>query len=828
MHPEFEELDSQDAIASSVEHLVPLKDDPCTSAFTFRAVLLGCLFGLGLSAANAVWAFRTNASITTSGATFAVVASYPLGLLWHRIFPKHAFWNPGPFNVKEHVVIYVLTHASSVPYGMENVVSQAMPTLMNNKDITFFHALAFVIVTQFTGFGFAGLCRRFLVKPRAIIWPTTFSTLAIFASFHGIFGADSAIGSRASVSDPEKPKGSMVESESNSDDTTFDVVVEDETGVGVSGGSSLTADAIFLQASIPRGEGISVEQLQAPLKTYKTTRQQAFWYSFLGMYIYSFVPEFFFPVLQTISICTRSSFEGLKAGSMGAFNAVASTTNGVGLFGITLDWYYIQAGFLTTPWWAILCYGAGSVLLQWGAVILLYKSDTWGLNTIMSQDSINPILNTVKLFVGNASSVTHKLGAPVNPAFFYNATDNYNLNITAYQDVSPIHITSFFAVQYASSFLTIAAVLSHVGLWYGSTIRRQVKNALQQASDSVDSLDVHNKLMTAYWEPSDWMFLVFVVVMAAFTFCVSLFTPFVMPWWGVFLNLAVIGILIVPCGIIQGISGIGISISVLAEFLMGTLIPGQTVAVMAFKSLALNNLNQGILLVSGLKLGHYLHVPPVAIIGAQFLGTFINALAATSVTWVMMFHSGELLNASHGEWQYMVYQTFYSDGAIWGAIGPMRFFGVGSLYQGLLWCFLIGFLCPFGPWLINRYVHPSKLWKYVNFPLIFAFGGVGGFQNGIVCPLLVGFIFQVLAFKYYRHWYHTYNFVMASGFDIGLGIAVLSIAILGVANVEIPFNPLNPNLKNVPIDYYCYSGANFSDYDCSYYSFKNKSDPRAC
>ncbi|KAJ3291619.1 hypothetical protein HDU79_002189 [Rhizoclosmatium sp. JEL0117] len=360
MHPEFEELDSQDAIASSVEHLVPLKDDPCTPAFT-----------------------------------------YPLGLLWHRIFPKHAFWNPGPFNVKEHVVIY----------------------------ITFFHALAFVIVTQFTGFGFAGLCRRFLVKPRAIIWPTTFSTLAIFASFHGIFGADSAIGSRASVSDPEKPKGSMVESESNSDDTTFDVVVEDETGVGVSAGSSLTADAIFLQASIPR---------------------------------------------------------------------------------------------------------------------------TWGLNTIMSQDSINPILNSVKLFVGNASSVTHKMGAPVNPAFFYNATDNYNLNVTAYQDVSPIHITSFFAVQYASSFLTIAAVLSHVWLWYGSTIRRQVKNALQQASDSVDSLDVHNKLMTAYWEPSDWMFLVFVVVMAAFTFCVSLFTPFVMPWWGVFLNLAVIGILIVPCGIIQG------------------------------------------------------------------------------------------------------------------------------------------------------------------------------------------------------------------------------------------------------------------------------------
>ncbi|KAJ3291622.1 hypothetical protein HDU79_002192 [Rhizoclosmatium sp. JEL0117] len=169
----------------------------------------------------------------------------------------------------------------------------------------------------------------------------------------------------------------------------------------------------------------------------------------------------------------------------------------------------------------------------------------------------------------------------------------------------------------------------------------------------------------------------------------------------------------------MGISGIGINISVLAEFLMGTLIPGQTVAVMAFKSLALNNLNQGILLVSGLKLGHYLHVPPAAILGAQFLGTFINAVASTSVTWAMMFSSGNLLHPNHGDWQYIVYQTFYSDGAIWGAIGPMRFFGVGSLYQGLLWCFLIGFLCPFGPWLMNRYVYPSKFWKHVNCELVF-------------------------------------------------------------------------------------------------------------
>ncbi|KAJ3029070.1 UNVERIFIED_CONTAM: hypothetical protein HDU68_000197 [Siphonaria sp. JEL0065] len=566
-----EALDAQDAISSSIEHIVPKTDDPNTPAFTFRALFLGCLFGIGLSLANSVWAFRTNASISTSGATFAVVASYPLGILWSRMLRPHPFWNPGKFSIKEHVVIYVLTHASSVPYGMENVVSQAMPTLMNNENITFFHALAFVFVTQFTGFGFAGLCRRFLVKPSAMLWPTTFSTLALFASFHNI-ETPSTANKRVSVM-----------SNFNSESTKAEFIIED--GIDMP----------------PR----LVEQ-SPPMSTSSNS------------------------LLLKISV-PKLRLDGL------AGNTVESPRAPI----------------------------------------------AWKLNNVMTIDSLNPVLNSVKLFNGNPNSTTHKLGSVVNPSFFYNVSSNYDLNSTAYEDIS----------------------------------------------------------------------------------------------------------------------GIGISISVLAEFLMGSLVPGQTVAVMAFKSLALNNLNQGILLVSGLKLGHYLHVPPAAIVAAQFLGTFINAIASTSVTWIMMFHSGNLLNASHGEWQYIVYQTFYSDGAIWGAIGPRRFFGVGSLYEGLFWCFLIGFLCPLGPWLCDRYVYPATFWKHVNFPIIFAFAGVGGFQNMILSAMLVGFVFQVVVFRYWKQWYHTYNFVMASGFDMGLGIAVLSIAILGIAGLQSPYGPLNPNLANVPLDY---------------------------
>ncbi|KAJ3236482.1 hypothetical protein HDU78_004633 [Chytriomyces hyalinus] len=837
------EVEAGDAVSSSIAYLVPKSDDPDTPAFTFRAILIGSLFALGLTVAMSVWAFRTNASMATSGATFAVVASYPMGVLAHRLLPPHPFWNPGPFSVKEHVLIFIITHSCSVPYGMENVVSQAMPTLMGNTNITFLAALSFVIVTQFTGFGFAGLCRRFLVKPPSMIWPSNVSIMAIFISFHNTPTSNS----EESVTMKSRPtsisEGTATQSiELNCRSTPISAK---KTSVQDTASVNDTLDyrqseSVLIRRSIaepvdPNAITVVETALGATAvpfrheREYSVSKKLAFWYSFLGMFVYTHIPELLLPGLQTISVCSQASFAGLQAGMMGTYNAIASTTNGVGLFGLTLDWYYVQSSSpVTTPFWALLCSRVGNVIVAWVAVVLLFTNDHWGLSQLMSLDNLNPTLNSLHLYAGNANSTTHRLGSKVDPTFFYDKTRNYNLNTTAYNDVQPLHITSYFAVQYGASFLTISSVLSHVFLWYGSAVWRQLKSAIKQVADATDAQDVHNRIMSAYWDPPDWMFLVFAAGMIGLTFVVSLFTPFEIPWWGVLLNVALTSLLIVPVGIIAGISGITIGISVLAEFLMGSIIPGHTVAVMAFKSLALNNLNQGLTLVMGLKLGHYLHVPPVAVISAQFLGTFINAVVATGVTWWMMFYSGDLLDAHHGSWQYIAYQSFYSDGAIWGAIGPVRFFGVGSIYEGLLWCFLVGFLCPFGPWLCDRYIYKSSYWQFVNFPVIFAYAGVGGYQNNVVVPLFISFLFQVVLFRFFKNWYHNFAFVMASGFDVGTGIAILSTAVLGMAKVRLPWNALNPNLENVPTDFYCYNGATYLDFPCGYYSATNQSDPRAC
>ena len=54
----------------------------------------------------------------------------------------------------------------------------------NNKSITLFHSMLWIMGCQFMGFGFAGLCRRFLVIPAAMWWPDCLSTVALFVSFH--------------------------------------------------------------------------------------------------------------------------------------------------------------------------------------------------------------------------------------------------------------------------------------------------------------------------------------------------------------------------------------------------------------------------------------------------------------------------------------------------------------------------------------------------------------------------------------------------------------------------------------------------------------------
>ena len=68
-------------------------------------------------------------------------------------------------------------------------------------------------------------------------------------------------------------------------------------------------------------------------------------------------------------------------------------------------------------------------------------------------------------------------------------------------------------------------------------------------------------------------------------------------------------------------------------------------------------------------------------------------------------------------------QVFGTASIIWGVIGPARQFSQGQIYYGLVFFFLIGFLCPLIQYLIS-FKYPHGILRYINFPVIFSGTGL--------------------------------------------------------------------------------------------------------
>ena len=163
---------------------------------------------------------------------------------------------------------------------------------MGDLSIHFWQALGWVLVTQFLGFGLAGLARRFLIKPKSMVWPSILSYVALYTSFH--------------------------EQENNS-------------------------------------------------LRYQTSRYTFFWVSALGCFLYSWIPQYFFVVFQSLSLgCLIFRNRSIR------FLASSDSGGGVGLGALTFDWYYVTGNTITRPWWATVNMAAGNVFWVWIVTPLLF------------------------------------------------------------------------------------------------------------------------------------------------------------------------------------------------------------------------------------------------------------------------------------------------------------------------------------------------------------------------------------------------------------------------------------------------------------------------
>ncbi|KAF3332302.1 oligopeptide transporter 7 [Carex littledalei] len=184
-----EEEEEENSPIEQVALTVPVSDDPTELVLTFRMWVLGTLSCVLLSFLNQFFWYRKEPlTITAISAQIAVV---PLGRLMAATLPACLFFegskwefslNPGPFNMKEHVLITIFANSGAGTVYAIHVITAVR--VFYKQHITFFVSLLVVLTTQVLGFGWAGIFRRYLVEPAAMWWPYNLVQVSLFRALH--------------------------------------------------------------------------------------------------------------------------------------------------------------------------------------------------------------------------------------------------------------------------------------------------------------------------------------------------------------------------------------------------------------------------------------------------------------------------------------------------------------------------------------------------------------------------------------------------------------------------------------------------------------------
>ncbi|KAF2299338.1 hypothetical protein GH714_031630 [Hevea brasiliensis] len=137
------EEEEEQCPVKQVELTVPKTDDPNMPVLTFRMWVLGLASCVILAIVNQFFWYRTQPMVITS--ISAQIAVVPLGHLMAKTLPKRMMFqgtkwefslNPGPFNVKEHVLITIFANAGAGTVYATHVLSAVK--LFYKRQLTFF------------------------------------------------------------------------------------------------------------------------------------------------------------------------------------------------------------------------------------------------------------------------------------------------------------------------------------------------------------------------------------------------------------------------------------------------------------------------------------------------------------------------------------------------------------------------------------------------------------------------------------------------------------------------------------------------------------------
>lgn len=170
-------------------------DDPTLPVWTFRMWFLGLISCSLLAFLNQFFSYRTEPLVISQ--ITVQIASLPIGRSMAAVLPKTKFripgfgsrtfsLNPGPFNIKEHVLISIFANAGSA-FGNGSAYAVGIVTIIKafyGRSISFLAGWLLITTTQVLGYGWAGLLRKYVVEPAHMWWPGTLVQVSLFRALH--------------------------------------------------------------------------------------------------------------------------------------------------------------------------------------------------------------------------------------------------------------------------------------------------------------------------------------------------------------------------------------------------------------------------------------------------------------------------------------------------------------------------------------------------------------------------------------------------------------------------------------------------------------------
>ncbi|KAH9883744.1 OPT-domain-containing protein [Xylariomycetidae sp. FL2044] len=292
-----------------------------------------------------------------------------------------------------------------------------------------------------------------------------------------------------------------------------------------------------------------------------------------------------------------------------------------------------------------------------------------------------------------------------------------------------------------------------------------------RSSSNFDTLmgreDVHNRLMRVH-APMTWYLMTFVSMTAIGIFVVEYY-PIHLPWYGLLLALGICAVLFIPIGIVMAVTNQHSSIYLICQLICGAIFPGRPVANMVFVTYGYRYF------AADLKLGHYMKIPPRILFLVQMVATIVSSVTQIVVlNWMFRNVPGICTPSAINGFTCPIARVHFNGSILWGVVGPAEFFGPNATYRPLVWCFLVGAIAPVPLWLYGRNRRASIV-RRINLPVLFGSlswippaTGLNFSVWAVVC-----YIFNYLIKNRAGAWWAKYTMTLSAALDSGLAFGIV-------------------------------------------------------